>query len=150
MPDLISGYDFIRAVLIRLHAGFVFAGLACAAYAVQAEDSLFSPRLDLLAVQSTQTGTGWLPPYRLSAGIMLTNPANAAPAGLTGNSASQLFTAAKPEKEAFWTTNSRWQTISGSDRASLAPLLRVESQEERIEIIPRRNSVWMVWRKAFH
>ena len=150
MPDLISVSCHTGLIALRLYLGLVLAGLAVAAHAAQPEGGHLAPRLDLLAAHSTQPDAGWMPPYRFSAGVALTTSTSVAPAELWNSSASPSSSFVKPEKETLWATNNRWQVTPGSDRASLSPLLRFESGKERIEVIPRSSSIWMVWRRAFH
>ncbi|HEX5338958.1 MAG TPA: hypothetical protein VFW53_11025 [Gallionella sp.] len=81
--------------------------------------------------------------------VVLLPPAAMPGAGANGDSG--LPPPFRPQHEALWTTNSRWQpiTLSGDGRVSLSPILLSESKDEKLEIKPKRNSLWMLWRKKF-
>ena len=147
MSSLISS-GFIQAVMLRACFGLIFVGLAVAAHTAQSEESPFAPDLDILTIQPVRAN-GDLLPYRFNASITLTRSADAAPASSGFGNTPRLHAVAEPGKETVWSTNSRWQVTPGSDRASLSPALRFESKEERVEIKPRRHSIWIGWRKAF-
>lgn len=144
MSGLISG--FIQTTLLRMCFGLVFVGLAVAAHTAWSEESSFAPDLDILTIQPVRAN-GDLLPYRFNASITLARLADVAGSEL-GNT-PRLHIVAAPQKEIIWSTNSRWQVTPDSDRVSLSPVLRFESKGERVEIKPRRNSIWVGWRKAF-
>ena len=130
--------------------GFVFVGLAVAAHTAQSEEGSFAPNPDILTIQLVRSDADWLLPYRLNTNVALTRSEDSAPAGSGFSNTPRLFLVAEPKKEAVWSTNARGQITSDSGRASLSPLLLCfESKQERLEIKPRRDSVWVVLRKAF-
>lgn len=149
MSTLISGSCSFQAVMLRMCFGLVFVGLAVAAHTAQSEESSFAPDLDILTVQPVRSDTDSLLPYRLNMNIALTRSADTTPAGSGFSNAPRLHLIAEPKKETAWSTDARWKTTPDSDRISLSPLLRFDSKGERIEIKPRRHSVWVGWRKAF-
>jgi hypothetical protein len=73
---------------------------------------------------------------------------DAVPFGLEFSNASRLTSAAERQKEIAWATNSNLTRFLGGDRASLSPRLRIEGAGQRLEILPRRHSVWIQWRKT--
>jgi hypothetical protein len=52
------------------------------------------------------------------------------------------------EKVTAWVASIRWHMTADGNRASLAPHLRIESNETLLEIKPVDRSVWMVWHKT--
>jgi len=149
MPNLISGSCFIQAAMLRMCLWMVFIGIAVEAHTAQSAQNSFAPDLEILTIQPLRSGAGWLLPYRLNASVVLTRSADTVPAGPGFSSTPRWPLVAEPKKEAVWPTNAGWQIASSNDRASLSPLLRLESKGGRIEIKPRRNSVGFAWRKAF-
>ena len=152
MSSLIPDYLF-QAAMLRMCFLVLFIGLTVAVHTAQAEEGLFPPDLDILAVQAVRADTYWLFPYRINTHFMLARSEDAAPVGSVFSNTPKLHFVAEPKRETLWPTNERWQLTSGSDhdagRISLAPVLRFESKGEQIEIKPRRKSIWIVWRKAF-
>lgn len=149
MSNFVSGSGFIQAAMLRICFGLVFVVLAVAAHTAQSEESPFAPDLDILTVQPVRANGDRLFPYRFNASITLTRSEDAAPAGSGSDNTPRLHIVAAPQKEVVWSTNSRWQVTPDSDRISLSPVLRFESKGERLEIKPRRNSIWVGWRKTF-
>lgn len=147
MPTLISGS--FQAVMLRMCFGLVFVGLSVAAHTAQSEESSLTPNVDILTIQPMRSGADRLFPYRLNMNIALTSSANAAPVGSVSSNTPQLHIVAEQKKEALWSTSSRWQITPDNERISLSPVLRFESKENRVEIKPRRHSVWVGWHKAF-
>lgn len=139
MSNLIFNYHFVQVDMLRMCCALVFIGLTVAAHAAWAEEGFFAHEI--------QQVRGWPLPYRLSAGVAFTRSEDAAPVGPVFNSTPRPHFVAEPKQEAIWPTNARWQFASDGDRVSLSPLLRFGSKEERIEIKPRRHSIWFVWRK---
>lgn len=148
MSGLISGSGFIQTTLLRMCFGLVFVGLAVATHTAWSEESPFAPDLDVLTIQPVRA-KGDLLPYRFNTSITLTHPTDITPAGSGFGNTPRLHIVVEPKKEVAWSVNSHWQVTQGSDRISLSPVLRFESKDERIEVKPRRNSIWVGWRKAF-
>lgn len=150
MSSLISGSCLIQAALLRMCFGLVFVGLAVAVQAAQSEEGYFAPDLDILTIQPLRSDAGWLLPYQFNTSVVLIRSEDSAPVGSGFSNTPRLHLVAEPKRETLWPTSARWQITSDSDRISLLPLLRFESKGERIEIKPRRHSIWVVWRKAFY
>jgi hypothetical protein len=149
MSSLIPGSCFIQEAM-HLCFGFVFVGLALAAHTAHSEEGSFAPNPDILTIQLVRSDADWLLPYRLNTNVALTRSGDSAPAGSGFSNTPRLFLVAEPKKEAVWSTNARRQITSDSGCSSLSPLLLCfESKQERLEIKPRRDSVWVVLRKAF-
>lgn len=137
------------AIMRRLCFGLVLFGLtAVVTHAALSEEGIFVSRFDLLTIQPVHADTARPVPYRFSASVVLTNAPDNVPGGLEFGSISRLPPATEPKKETVWATNARWQLISGGEHVSLSPLLRFAWKGERLEIKPRRHSVWVEWRKA--
>lgn len=149
MSNFISGSGFIQAAMLRICVGLIFVGLAVAAHTAQSEESPFAPDLDILTIQPVRANNDRLLPYQFNASITLTRSEDIVPAGSGFGNTPRLHIIAEPKKEAIWSVNSRWQVTPDSDRISLSPVLRFESKGERLEIKPRRNSIWVGWRKTF-
>lgn len=150
MSSLIPVSCFNQTTMLHICLGFVFVGLAVAAHAAQSEEGSFAPNLDILTTQLVRSDADWLLPYRLNTNVALTRSEDSAPAGSGFSNTPRSFLVTKPKEEAIWLTNARRQITSDSDCSSLSPLqLCFESKEERLEIKPRPDSVWVVWRKAF-
>lgn len=147
--SLISGSCFIQAAMLRMCFGLVFVGLAVVAHTAQSEEGSFAPDLDILTIQPVRSVADWLLPDRLNTNVALTRSADTASVWSGFSNTPRLHLVAEPKKEAVWSTDARWQVTPDSDRVSLSTLLRFESKGERIEIRPRRHSVWFVWRKAY-
>jgi hypothetical protein len=125
--------------------------MAAAVHAGPAEEALFVPDLDLFTTPTVQFDVHGLTRathYRLTGGIVPVN-ANDAPFGLGLNGASRALPAVERHKDIAWTSTSN-TGLFNSDRTSLAVQLRLESKGERLELIPRRHSVWILWRKELH
>ena len=149
MSTLISGSSFIQAAMLRMCFGLVFIGLAVASHTVQSKEGSFAPDLDILTIQPVRADADWLLPYRLNTSIALGRSADTAPVGSVFSNTPRLYLVAEPKKESVWSTDARWQVAPDSEQVSLSPVLRFESKGERIEIKPRRRSIWFEWRKTF-
>lgn len=149
MSNFISDSRFIQAAMFRMCFGLVFAGMAVAAHTAQSAEGSFARDLDILSIQRVPSGTDWLFPYQVRADIVLARPENIAPVRSGFSNTLRLGLVAEPKEETAWSTNARWQIAPGSDRTSLSPILHLESKGDRLEIKPRRNSISVVWRKAF-
>ena len=150
MSNFISGSRLIQAAMLRMCFGLMFVGMAVAAHTAQSEEGSFARDLDILTIQPGYSGADWLFPYQIKTDIVLARAESTAPVRSGLSSTLRLGLVAEPKKETVWPTNARWQITPDSNRASLSPLLRFGSQEGLLEITPRRNSVWAVWRKALH
>jgi hypothetical protein len=139
------------AIMCRLVLGLALLGMASAAYAAEPGNGVvIVPSLDLLTVQTVQFDAGGparISRYRFTASVVPIHPADTAPFGLQFSNSRRLTPAAEGQKEIAWATNSSLVRFFGSDRAALSPRLRVESGGQRLEIVPRRHSVWIQWRK---
>jgi hypothetical protein len=138
--------------MCRLSFGLILLGIVEMAYAAQTENIVFFHNLDLLTVQTVQFDLGVpasVSHYRFTASIALTPTADTAPYGFWFSRTSRLTSAVELQKEIIWATNSNWMRFFDSDRKTLAPLLRFESNGQQIEIRPRSHSLWLQWRKTF-
>lgn len=149
MFNSISNSCFFQANMLRLCFGLIFVGLAVTAHTAQPDEGSFAPNLEILTIQPARSDADWLLPYRISMDIAPTRSMDTAPiwSGLTHT--PRLHSIANPKKETAWLTNARWQIAPDNDHVSLSPLLRFESEEERVEIKPRRHSFRVVWCKEF-
>jgi hypothetical protein len=135
----------------RLGIALVLLGLAAATHAAPPGDGIFLPSLDLLAVQPMQfdaAGLARATPYRFTAGIVPIPVTGNAPSGVVFGNTSRASSTLSPHEETSWTANAGWTQFIGGDRTSWSPLLRVESKAERLELVPRRHSVWIQWRRS--
>lgn len=146
----IFGSRFTQTFMLRICSGLVLAGLTVAAHKAQSEEGSFAPDLEILTIQPTRSGTGWLIPYRLKANFPLNQSADVVSTDAAPDNMPKLHLVAEPKKPASWPTSSGWQTAPGNDRAILSPILRFESKGERLEIKPYRRSLWVVWRQSLH
>lgn len=142
----ISSSCFIQVVMLRICFWFVFAGFTVAAHTARSEEGSFAPDLDVLTIQLVRSDADWLLPYRLNTNVALIRSEEISSVGSEFSNTPRLHLVA--EQKNLWSTSARWQIISNSDHTSLSPLLRFESKEERLEIKPQRNSIYVVWRKA--
>jgi hypothetical protein len=134
----------------RLGFGLMLLWLPVAAQAAQPEISVFSTNLDLFTVQTVQfdaNGLARTSRYRFTASIVPIHSGDTAPFGFGFSNTSHLTPAVEGQKEIAWATNPEWTRCLGGDRTSWSPRLRIESRGQRFEIIPRRHSVWIQWRK---
>lgn len=143
MSNIVFDSGFIRAFRLRMCLGFVFVGLAVAAHTAQSAEGSFTPGLEILSIQLVRSDADWL-----NTNVALTRSENNAQVWSGISNTSRLYLVAEPKKEAVWSANARWQITPDNGRASLSPLLRFESKGGRIDIKPRRHSVWFEWRKA--
>ena len=149
MSSLISTSNLIQEAM-QVGLWFVFVSLAVAAHTAQSEEGSFALKKDILSIKPVSSDTHWQPSYRLNTNVALTRSEDSAPAGSGFSNTPRLFLVAEPKKEAVWSTNARRQITPDSGCSSLSPiLLCFESKQERLEIKPRRDSVWVVLRKAF-
>ena len=134
----------------RLGFELVLLGVAATAHAAPLDSDFLVPKLDLLTVQTVHVDANGLARtsrYRFTASIVADQQVDIAPYGFGFSNTSHLTLAGAGQKEIAWTTNGTWSRFLGSDRASWSPRLRLESTGQRLEIIPRRHSVWIQWRK---
>lgn len=150
MPNLTYDFRFIQAAMLRMCFGLLFAGMAVAAHTAQSAEGSFARDLDILTIRPVPERSGWLFPYRIKTDIVLARSENITPVKSGFSDTLRLGLVAEPKEEATWSTNASWQIAPGSDRASLSPVLRMESKGSRIEVKPRRHSIWVIWRKGFN
>lgn len=116
-----------------------------AALAAEPEQDAF--KLDLLSIQPAYAqgeNPGRRPiPYRFSAGVVLTTVPDVSLNRFVTGGAAPGISMAEPKRDAAWAARSEWQMISGGDRPSLSALLRFGSPVQRLEIRPRRHSIWI-------
>ena len=131
---------------IALSAGLI--GLASFSCWAQTPPELTAPTFDILRFQTVQK-EGARPNRqvgsRFAASVILLNtpdlPVNA-----------QVFVAASgndhtdQRKDKDWASSDAWRLVTNGDRPSLAPRLRMEMQGGKLEITPRRHSVWVEWK----
>lgn len=148
MSNLISGYTGVQAAMLRMCFWLMSIGLVFAASKAQSEEYPVATDLDLLAIQPLHSGADWLFPYQVKTDFIPAPRENtAAGSGLSNTLRLRLVT--KPKEEAAWPASAHWQ-ISNGDRTSLSPVLRFETENDRFEIKPRHNSIWVEWRKGFN
>jgi hypothetical protein len=147
MSSLIHGSYFIQMAM-HVCLGFVFVGLAVTANSAKSEESSFASKPDISKIQIVKPEADWMPSYRLNTNIALNHLDNPVPAGL-GFSTPSLFRLAESRKEADWSINIQKQIHYGSNCSPLSSLLCFDSKEERPDIKPLRDSLWIVWRKVF-
>lgn len=140
----------MRAAMLRLCLGCVLCSLFFgmhAAHAAQSEADLFSTRPDLLAFQLERYDSMRLPAYRFDAriGIADTSGNVSGASRIGGTSGVPGFI--NLIKSPSWVASISWHMADDSDRASLAPYLRVESKETLVVIKPIQHSAWMIWHK---
>lgn len=117
------------------------------AHAAQYEEDLFVPDLDMLTTKPAYSDTDWLFSQSPNENFTL-NPSGDTASNNSGlNNTLRLNFAAKPKKGLVWLTKESWQIAS--DGALLSPILRFESKEERLDIKPRRRSIWFGWCETF-
>ena len=147
MSSLIPNSCFTQEVM-HVCLGVVFVGLAIAAHTAQSEEGSFAHNPDILTTKLVSSDTDWQPSYRLNTNVALNRSEDSAPTGLGFSGTPRLFLVTEPKKEADWSINVQKQIPSGSNCSPLSPILCFDSKEERPEIKPRRDSFWVVWRKA--
>ena len=147
MSNLVSGSCFIQEI-ISLRFGFVFIGLAVAAHTAHSEEGSFAPNPDRLTIQLVSSDTDWQLPYRHNTNVALAPAENSTAIGLRFSNTSRLLLVPVQEKEAVWSIKVGRQITSDSNCPPLSSFLCFESKEELLEITPRRDPVWLVWRKV--
>lgn len=133
--------------------GLLLLGMAVVANAAEPENVVFSrsPELPMLRVVQFESAVReHATPYRLSLSVVPTPPQEISPFGAEFDSTSRLPAAIERQKEIAWVANTNRTGIFGRERTSLLPLLRFESKVERLEVRPRRHSLSVEWRLAFH
>lgn len=127
--------------MLRLGVGLVLVGLVVAAQAAPSDEDFFALKPDLLKTQLVNSGTAFLPAYRLGASVVLSRPPNTEPIESGFSSTSQPPAIAQPQQETAHTINSHWHQSYDGDHISLPHLLRVEFNVEQINIALRPHSV---------
>lgn len=125
--------------MLRLALGSVLAVLVTAAQAAQPDEDFPAPGVDLLTTRFVPYYSDVLPPYQLSASVVLIRPQDSAPVASRYGKRYPLLSLSKPKQESVGTTY--WQQIYNVDRISLPRLLRLEFKVERLDIALRPNSV---------
>jgi hypothetical protein len=148
MSSLIHGSYFIQEAM-HVCLGFVFVGLAVAANTAQSEESSFTSKPDISKIQLPSSEADWLPSYRLATNIVFSRLENPVPTQLGFNSTPRLFLVPETKKEDDWSINIQKQIPYSSNCSPLSSLLCFDSKEERPDIKPLRDSLWIVWRKVF-
>lgn len=124
----------------HLKLGIMLLGLAVvvpAAHAAIDEESSLVSRLDLSTIKFEHSATDFLPPYKFSASVVLTRPADNESIGLQLVKASYLQATPEKKKESGAAAHSNWQPAAGSERVSLSRLLRLEFKGEQYKLTLR-------------
>ena len=128
-------------------------GMAVVANAAEPQNRTFfqNPELPTLQiVQFDSAGRERATPYRFILSVVPIPAEDPSSFGPGVGSTSRLPAVIERQKEIAWAVNTNRTGVFASDRASLLPLLRLESKEERLEIRPRRHSLSIEWRMAIH
>jgi acetylornithine deacetylase/succinyl-diaminopimelate desuccinylase-like protein len=150
MFSLISGS--MQSATLRLCFGLIFAVLTVSSYKAHSEEGSFSPDLDIFTIQPAHSSA--VPPaYRINLNLALTRAEDTASFGSGFGNTPRLDHAAEPTPDTIWPTNTRLKNVPDnalySALNSLSAFLRYESKEDRFVIKPRRNSLFVEWRKSF-
>ena len=149
MNTSVSGSYFIQAQasILCMCMGLFLVGFPVATHAAQPESGLFSTRPDLLTIQLEKFDSMRQAAYRFDTRIGIAdtsgNVSGASRIGGTSGVPSFINLIKLPS----WVASIRWHMADDSDRASLAPYLRVESKETLVVIKPIEHSAWMIWHK---
>jgi hypothetical protein len=147
MNTSVSASCFIsaQAAILCLCMGLFLVGFAVAAHAAQPEAALFSTRPDLLTIRLEQYDGMRLAAYRFDTRVGIADTADNIPGASRFGGTSGVIGYIKQLKLPDWVASIGWHLAADSDRASLAPYLRVESKETLIVIKPLEHSALMVW-----
>ncbi|MDO8465616.1 MAG: AMIN domain-containing protein [Gallionella sp.] len=118
-----------------------------AAHTARYEEDSFASDLDILMIQPAHPDTDWLFFHRPNKNFVLSLSGDTPSTMTELSNTPKLHVVAKPRKEVIWLTNERWQIAS--DGALFSPILRFESKGERLDIKPRRRSIWFGWCETF-
>lgn len=150
MFSLISGS--IRSAPLRMCFGLVFAVLTVASYKAHSEEGSFSTDLDIFTIQPAHSSSA-APAYLINLNLALTRTEDTASFGSGFGNTPRLDRAAEPTPETIWPTSARLKNVPDnalySALNSLSAFLRYESKDDRFVIKPRRNSLFVEWRKSF-
>ena len=138
----------MRAAVLRLCLGCALCSLFFemhAAHAAPPEAALFSTRPDLFTIQLDPYDSMRLAAYRSDTRAGIADTADNIVGASRFGGISGVTNFIKQLKLPDWVASIRWHLAADSDRASLAPYLRVESKETIIVIKPIEHSAWMVW-----
>ena len=139
-----------RIAVRRLASGMPLFVWSIAAAA--AEAAPYELQLDLLSIQPLHAPGGnpirRPPPYRFSASVVLTNVPDQRPGAYAANGAALGNSNPEAIRNSASASSGAPQFTAG-ERPSLAPLLRFGSDRERFEIRPRRNEIWIQYRRNF-
>lgn len=148
MSSLIHGSYFIQMAM-HVCLGFVFVGLAVAANSAKSEESSFASKPDISKIRLISSETDWPPSYWLDTNAAPSRLENPVTPSLGFNSTPRMFLVTEPKKEGDWSINIQKQIPYGNNCSPLSSLLCFDSKEERPDIKPLRDSLWVVWRKVF-
>jgi len=148
MSSLIHG-SYVIQMAMHVCLGFVFVGLTLAVNSAQSAEGSLAPKKYILTVKLVSYDTDWQPSYRLDTNAALSRLENPVPTGLAFNSTPRLLLVPEQKNEADWSISIQKQIPYGSNCSPLSSLLCFDSQEERPDIKPLRDSLWFVWRKVF-
>jgi len=141
-----SYFTQARAAMLRLCLGCVLCSLFFEMHAAHAaQPDPFAPGLDLLSIKLAHYNAVQPVPYRFSASVVV---ADTASERVRFGGTSSLPDYINMEKVTAWVASIRWHMTANDNRASLAPHLRIESNETLLEIKPVDRSVWMVWHRT--
>lgn len=140
MDRLISRDGFIREAK-QLCSLVLFAGLLLVTHTAKSEE---------MASRLVNPNTQWQPSYHFNMNVADDLLKDVLPGEAGLDSAPHLLLFAETKKEEDWSINIQKQNTSGSGCSSLSSLLCIDSKEERTELSPQRDSLWVVLRKAFH
>lgn len=148
------GRELASAAMLSLALGLFFLALTGAVSAAEPERADYALKLDLFSIEAGhvpgESANRKRPSYRFSAGVVL-NDGRDVPASALGLGNATLGNSMGESKtSAIWATRSGWQMTPGGDRLSLSPLLRFGSQEHRIDVKPRRRSLFIQYRHDFN
>lgn len=152
--------------MLRMGLGLVLIVWVVATQAALPEEDFFAPKLNLLTIHPTveHADNDTLPPFQISASVVLTRSPDSAPFGAGASSHSPFLPIAKPQQESVQAFNLVLNQTYEDDRVSL-PRLRIEFKVEQLNIAVRPNTVSideqrfkvvlhshaasMLWRKPF-
>jgi hypothetical protein len=147
--------------------GLVLIVWVVAVQAALPEEDFFVPKLNLLTIHPSvaHAGNDTLPPFQISASVVLTRSPDSAPFGAGVSSNSPFLSITKPQQESIQALNLILNQTYEGDRVSLPRNLRIEFKVEQLNIAVRPNTVSideerfkvvlhshaasMLWRKPF-
>ena len=151
MSNFTSGSYPIQVAMLRLCAGLVFIAIIFAShvtYAAQPIEGVIAPELDLLTIKIAHYPDVGTSLYHFNENVRTRGSMYSVTTESAFSSNLNLPVFAKFKINNIWITSIRWHLVSSNERASLAPVFRVESDDSRLEIRPIQHSARMVWSKA--